>query len=65
VKAKEIRDMNDEALEAALRDAREAIFNLRFQNVTGTLERTSELGLRRRDIARMLTVANERGLLGG
>ncbi|MEW6581205.1 MAG: 50S ribosomal protein L29 [Actinomycetota bacterium] len=65
MKAKEIREMSDEQLEAALREAREAVFNLRFQHATGTLERVSELGQRRRDIARMLTVARERGLASG
>jgi large subunit ribosomal protein L29 len=65
VKAKEIREMSDEQLEAALREAREALFNLRFQHASGALERTSEMGLRKRDIARMLTVAHERGLAGG
>lgn len=63
--AKEIRDMSDEQLEAALRESREALFNLRFQHASGTLERTSEMNQRRRDIARMLTIANERGLAGG
>lgn len=63
--AKEIRDMTDEQLEAALRESREALFNLRFQHASGTLERTSEMGQRRRDIARMLTVAHERGIAGG
>lgn len=57
--------MSDEQLEAALREAREALFNLRFQHASGALERTSEMGLRKRDIARMLTVAHERGLAGG
>jgi len=57
--------MTDEQLEAALREAREALFNLRFQHASGALERTSEMGLRKRDIARMLTVAHERGLARG
>ena len=63
--AKEIREMTDEQIEASLREAREALFNLRFQHATGALERVSELGQRRRDIARMLTVAKERGLASG
>jgi large subunit ribosomal protein L29 len=65
VKAKEIREMTDEQLEAALREAREALFNLRFQHASGALERTSEIRQRRRDIARMLTIARERGLVRG
>lgn len=65
MKANEVRDMTDEQLEASLREAREALFNLRFQHATGSLERVSEIGQRKRDIARMLTVARERGLANG
>ena len=61
--AKEIRDLSDDELARALAEAREAHFNLRFQNASGALERTSELGLRRREIARFLTIARERGLI--
>jgi large subunit ribosomal protein L29 len=60
VKAKEIRDLSDAELERALGEAREAHFNLRFQHASGALERTSELSARRREIARILTIAHER-----
>jgi len=62
VKAKEIRDLSDEELARTLAEAREAHFNLRFQHASGSLERTSELSARRREIARLLTIAHERGL---
>jgi len=62
MKASEIRDMTDDELERALGEAREAHFNLRFQHASGALERTSELSSRRREIARLLTVAHEREL---
>jgi large subunit ribosomal protein L29 len=62
VKAKEIRDLSDDELARALAEAREAHFNLRFQHASGSLERTSELSARRREIARLLTIAHERGL---
>lgn len=65
MKAKEVRDMTDEQLEASLIEAREALFNLRFQHATGALERVNEMGQRKRDIARMLTIAKERGLTNG
>ena len=58
--AKEIRDLSDDELERALAEAREAYFNLRFQHASGALERSSELSARRREIARLLTVARER-----
>jgi large subunit ribosomal protein L29 len=60
--AKEIRDLSDDELERALAEAREAYFNLRFQHASGSLERVSELSGRRREIARLLTVAREREL---
>ena len=62
MKASEIRDMTDAELAHALGEAREAHFNLRFQHASGALERTSELSSRRREIARLLTVAHEREL---
>ena len=60
--AREIRDLSDDELERALAEAREAHFNLRFQHASGSLERVSELSARRREIARLLTVAREREL---
>jgi large subunit ribosomal protein L29 len=65
VSTKELREMKDDEIERRLREAREAYFNLRFQHASGTLERTSELRLRRREIARLLTIANERESLRG
>lgn len=60
MKATEIRDLSDAELARALAEAREAHFNLRFQHASGALERTSELSARRREIARILTIAHER-----
>jgi large subunit ribosomal protein L29 len=60
MKAKEIRDLSDDEIERMLGEAREAYFNLRFQHATGSLERVSELSVRRREIARLLTIARER-----
>jgi large subunit ribosomal protein L29 len=63
VKAKEIRELSDDELARALAETREAHFNLRFQHASGALERTSELSARRREVARLLTIARERGLI--
>ena len=60
MKARDLRDMSDDQLEDALRDRRQELFNLRFQSVTGALENTSRLKLAKREIARILTVRNER-----
>jgi large subunit ribosomal protein L29 len=59
-KASELRELSDDQLAIQLEDARQALFNLRFQLPTGALERTSEISIRRREIARILTVARER-----
>ena len=60
MKAKQARDMTDEELENALADRRQELFNLRFQSATGALENPARLKLAKREIARILTVLNER-----
>jgi large subunit ribosomal protein L29 len=52
--------MTDDELENALADRRQELFNLRFQSVTGALENSARLKLAKREIARILTVRNER-----
>jgi large subunit ribosomal protein L29 len=52
--------MTDEELADALADRRQELFNLRFQSATGALENTARLRLAKREIARILTVRNER-----
>lgn len=54
--------LNDQQLVERLRDAREEAFNLRFRHATGDLENTSAIGGARRDVARLMTVARERGI---
>jgi len=56
----ELRDLSDDELEHRLAERRQELFNLRFQSVTGALENTSRLKLTKREIARILTVVNER-----
>jgi large subunit ribosomal protein L29 len=58
----EVHNMKDEELVQALRDARDEQFSLRFQHATGELENSSRVGAVRRDVARLLTVAKERGI---
>jgi large subunit ribosomal protein L29 len=60
--AKELRDFDDRALLDHLADARRELFGLRFQHATGELENTAALGHAKRDVARTLTLARERGL---
>jgi large subunit ribosomal protein L29 len=60
MRARELRDMTDDELEHRLAETRQELFNLRFQGVTGALENTARLKLAKREIARILTVRNER-----
>ena len=60
--AKSLRDMQDDELSEQLRTARKDIFGLRFQHATGELENTAGLKAAKRDLARVLTVAHERGI---
>ncbi len=60
--AAEIRDLNDDELVSRLREAKEELFNLRFQVATGQLDNNRRLQTVRRDIARIYTVMREREL---
>jgi large subunit ribosomal protein L29 len=60
VKIKEARNFDDEQLVEKVREFREELFNLRFQNATGELENTARLREARRSLARVLTIAHER-----
>jgi large subunit ribosomal protein L29 len=62
VKASEAHNLRDDELLERLRQAREEQFALRLQHATGELENTSRIGMVRRDVARLLTVAKERGI---
>ncbi|WP_431944477.1 50S ribosomal protein L29 [Actinacidiphila sp. bgisy167] len=61
-KATELRQLGDEELVAKLREAKEELFNLRFQAATGQLENNSRLRIVRKDIARIYTLMREREL---
>ena len=54
--------MADDLLVEFVGNTREEIFNLRFQHATGQLENTARMGQAKRDLARGLTVARERGI---
>jgi large subunit ribosomal protein L29 len=62
IKAHELDDLNDVDLEARLREAKEELFNLRFQAATGQLESHGRLRTVKKDIARIYTVVREREL---
>ena len=60
--AHELNDLTNVDLEAQLREAKEELFNLRFQAATGQLESHGRLRTVKRDIARIYTVVREREL---
>lgn len=62
MKPSDVHALGDQDLVQAIKNAREETFNLRFRHATGELENTSGLGGSRRDLARMLTIARERGI---
>jgi large subunit ribosomal protein L29 len=61
-KATEVHGMADDQLAEFVQRSRQEVFNLRFQHATGQLENTSRLGQAKRDLARGLTIAQQRGL---
>lgn len=58
----ELRELDNEALTSRLADAKEELFNLRFQLATGQLTNNRRIGTVKRDITRILTVQREREL---
>ena len=62
MKARELRDLADDKLEEHVATVRRDLFGLRMQHATGELENTARLKTAKRDLARALTVARQRGL---
>lgn len=60
--ASEFRELNNEELNTRLAEAKEELFNLRFQLATGQLTNNRRIGTVKKDIARILTILREREL---
>ena len=58
----ELRDMSESELLEHLETTRRELVGLRFQNATGELDNTAGLRRAKQEIARALTIANERGI---
>jgi large subunit ribosomal protein L29 len=58
----ELRELHDDELETRLYEAKEELFNLRFQMATGQLDNNRRLRTVRHDIARIYTILREREL---
>ncbi len=64
MRARQLRELSDEELDRKMAETRQELFNLRFQSATGALENSARLRLAKRELARILTVKNERQRLG-
>ncbi len=62
MKASELRDIADDKLREHIATARRDVFGLRLQHATGELENTAGMRRAKRDLARALTVARQRGV---
>lgn len=64
MKAKDLRELTDEELRQRLRERTDALFSLRVQLVTGSVENVRALRNARRDIARIKTILLQRQRAG-
>jgi large subunit ribosomal protein L29 len=62
MKTTELRDISDDQLREHIATARRDLFGLRMQHATGELDNTARLSTVKRDLARALTVARQRGV---
>jgi large subunit ribosomal protein L29 len=62
MKSSELRDLNDKGLREHIATQRRELFGLRLQHATGELENTAGLRTAKRDLARALTIARQRGV---
>ena len=62
MKSTELRDLNDKGLREHIATQRREVFGLRLQHATGELENTAGIRAAKRDLARALTVARQRGI---
>ena len=60
MKVNEIRNLTTEEINAKIKETKEELFNLRFQQATGNLEKPSRIRDLRHTVARMKTVLKER-----
>jgi large subunit ribosomal protein L29 len=62
MKTRELNDLTDDALRDHIATVRRDIFGLRMQHATGELENTARMTLAKRELARALTIARQRGV---
>ena len=64
MKVKEIRNLTNEEIIKKIDETKQEIFNLRFQQATGNLEKPTEIRKLRKGVARLKTILKERELKG-
>ena len=62
MKVNEIRNLTTEEINAKIKETKEELFNLRFQQATGNLEKPSRIKELRKLVARIKTIIREREL---
>jgi large subunit ribosomal protein L29 len=62
MRAADLRDMGDAALRDHIATTRRDVFGLRMQHATGELDNTARLRGAKRELARALTIARQRGV---
>lgn len=60
MKVSEIRKLDNEEILTKVKESKKELLNLRIKNSTGTLDKPSKINELKKDIARMLTILNER-----
>ncbi len=60
MKSNELRELSDEDLKALIAEYKEELFNLRFSQATGTLEKPHRIKELRKAVARIKTILRER-----
>jgi large subunit ribosomal protein L29 len=62
MKGKDLKELTKEELLKKKKDAKEELFNLRFQHSTGQLENTARLKLLKKDVAKIETILRQKEL---
>ncbi len=62
MKPQDLRDLDDASLADHIKTQRRELFGLRFSHATGELENTAGMKTTKRDLARALTIARQRGV---
>ena len=62
MKVNEIRNLSTDEIKAKIKESKEELFNLRFQQATGNLEKPARLRELRKQVAKMKTIIREREL---